>query len=106
MERRMYQLSALFMAFWRTWLALVMRNAGITPLLSPVEQATLRALDFYTHRVEQLRGAIDEAVRFQSFYRHGRKLLPTETRSWPVTALSQNCVGATIYAKRWLLQAR
>ncbi len=64
----MFHLSALFMAFCRMLLALVTRHHD-TALLSLAEQTTLRALDFYTQRTEQLRGAIAEAVRLQSFYR-------------------------------------
>jgi hypothetical protein len=51
----MFQLSALFMAFCRMLLALVTRQHD-KALLSLAEQTTLRALDFYTQRTEQLRG--------------------------------------------------
>ena len=67
----MSQIGALFTAFFRMLLAPVFRynDARVTALLSHAEQTTLRALDFYTQRTEQLRGAIDEAVRLQNFYR-------------------------------------
>jgi hypothetical protein len=64
----MYQIGALFMALCRILLALVTRN-GDTALLSLAEQTRLRALDFYAQRAEQIRGAINEALRLQSFYR-------------------------------------
>jgi MutS-like protein len=64
----MFWLSALFMAFCRMLLALVTRHHDFA-LLSLAEQTTLRALDFYTQRTEQLRGAVAEAVRLQNFYR-------------------------------------
>lgn len=64
----MTQLSALFVACCRMLLALVTRHHD-TALLSLAEQTTLHALDFYTQRTEQLRRAIAEAIRLQSFYR-------------------------------------